>query len=152
TFLFDPSLSNLMGAVEAPDEVRQAVRSNLAHNVDWIKVFATGSGGPGQARQPALSEAAMRAAVEEAATKNIPVFAHSHTDEGTMAAVRAGVRVIEHGTLITDTTLEFMKEKGTYFDPTLVSEIDFADHGGDNNNVTAQLNYEPLVRRLEYAI
>jgi imidazolonepropionase-like amidohydrolase len=151
-FLTDPSLAPLMSGVDTPEAVRQIVRSNLAHGVDWIKVFASGSGGPGEARRPMLSEAAMRAAVEEAASKGVPVFAHSHTDEGTMAAVRAGVRCIEHGTYLSDATLAVMQDKGTYFDPTYVSETDFADHGGDNNNLVAELNYRPMVLRLEQTI
>lgn len=151
-FLTDPSLSPLMSGLESPDAVRQVVRSNLAHGVDWIKVFASGSGGPGEARRPLLSEAAMRAAVEEAATKGVPVFAHSHSDDGTLAAVQAGVRCIEHGTFVSESTFALMKDKGVYFDPTYVSETDFADHGGDNNNLVAELNYLPLVPRLEQAI
>lgn len=151
-FLTDPSLAPLMSGLNSLEAVRQVVRSNLAHGVDWIKVFASGSGGPGEARRPMLSEAAMRAAVEEASTKGVAVFAHSHSDDGTLAAVRAGVRCIEHGTYLSDTTLTLMKEKGVYFDPTYVSETDFAEHGGDNNNLVAELNYRPMVRRLEHTI
>lgn len=99
-----------------------------------------------------LSEAAMRAAVEEASAKNVPVFAHSHSDDATTAAVRAGVRCIEHGTYLTDSTLAFMKDKGVYFDPTYVSEADFADHGGDANNTVAELNYRPMAQYLEQVI
>ena len=151
-FLTDPSLAPLMSGIDTPEAVRQIVQSNLAHGVDWIKVFASGAGGPGEARRPMLSEAAMRAAVEEASTRGVPVFAHSHSDDGTMAAVRAGVRCIEHGTFVSDSTLALMKEKGVYFDPTYVSEADFADHGGDNNNLVAELNYRPLAPRLEQTI
>ena len=151
-FLTDPSLSPFMSGFDTPEAVRQIVRSNQAHGVDWIKVFASGAGGPGEARRPLLSEAAMWAAVEEASTKGVPVFAHSHSDDGTIAAVRAGVRCIEHGTYVTDSTLALIKEKGVYFDPTYVSETDFADHGGDNNNLVAELNYRPLVPRLEQTI
>jgi imidazolonepropionase-like amidohydrolase len=150
--LTNPSLAPLMSGLNSPEAVRQVVRSNLAHGVDWTKVFASGSGGPGEARRPMLSEAAMRAAVEEASTKGVAVFAHSHSDDGTLAAVRAGVRCIEHGTYLSDTTLTLMKEKGVYFDPTYVSETDFAEHGGDNNNLVAELNYRPMVRRLEQTI
>jgi imidazolonepropionase-like amidohydrolase len=151
-FLTTPSLAPLMAGIEGPDAIRQAVRANLAHGVDWIKVFATDAGGTGEARRPLFTEAEMRAAVEEAATKGVPVFAHSHSDEGTMAAVRAGVRCIEHGTYLSEATLAFMKEKGAYFDPTYVSEVDFAERGGDNNNPVAELHYQPMVLRLEQAI
>ena len=151
-FLTDPSLAPLMSGLDSPEAVRQIVRSNLAHGVDWIKVFASGAGGPGEARRPMLSEAAMRAAVEEASAKGVPVFAHSHSDDGTVAAVRAGVRCIEHGTFVSDSTLVLMKDKGVYFDPTYVSETDFAERGGDNNNLVAELNYRPMAPRLEQTI
>ena len=48
-----------------------------------------------------------------------------------MAAVKAGVRSIEHGTYLSDATLQLMKERGTYFDPTYTTVIDLTDAGGD---------------------
>ncbi len=71
---------------------------------------------------------------------------------GPLRRFAAGVRRIEHGTYLTDSTLAFMKEKGVYFDPTYVSESDFADHGGDNNNTVAELNYRPMALHLEQTI
>ena len=44
-------------------------------------------------------------------------MAHAHGAEGADAAVRAGVRSIEHGTYLTDDTLQMMAKQGTYFDP-----------------------------------
>ena len=54
----------------------------------------------------------------------MPVQAHAHGDEGAMAAVKAGVRSIEHGTYLSDATLQLMKERGAYLDPTYTTVID----------------------------
>ena len=48
-----------------------------------------------------------------------------------MAAVKAGVRSIEHGTYLSDATLRLMKERGTYLDPTYTTVIDLTEAGGD---------------------
>jgi imidazolonepropionase-like amidohydrolase len=132
-FLSDPSLSNLMSGVEGVEAIRQAVRTNLAHGVDFIKVLATERAGTADTdpRKQTYTEAELRAAVEEAAAKGIPVQAHAHGDEGAQAAVRAGVRSIEHGTYLSDETLALMKEKGTFYVPTYATVIDLVEPGGD---------------------
>jgi imidazolonepropionase-like amidohydrolase len=132
-FLMEPSLAPLMKGVHAPADIRQVVRANLAHGVDFIKVLATERAGTADTdpRKQVYTESELRAAVEEAGLKNIPVQAHAHGDEGAMAAVRAGVRSIEHGTYLSDATLTLMKEKGTYLVPTYITVIDVAGPGGD---------------------
>jgi imidazolonepropionase-like amidohydrolase len=62
--------------------------------------------------------------VDEAAKYGVFVAAHAHGAEGIKAAVRAGVRSIEHGSLIDDEGLRLMKEKGTY----LVADIYNGDY------------------------
>jgi imidazolonepropionase-like amidohydrolase len=132
-FLNEPSLAPLLKGVNAPADIRQVVRVNLAHGVDFIKVLATERAGTADTdpRKQVYTESELRAAVEEAALKNVPVQAHAHGDEGAMAAVRAGVRSIEHGTYLSDATLTLMKEKGTYLVPTYITVIDVAGPGGD---------------------
>jgi imidazolonepropionase-like amidohydrolase len=60
----------------------------------------------------------MRVMVEEAARHGLKVFAHAHGIEGIIAAVKAGVASIEHGSMINDEAIELMKQKGTYLVPT----------------------------------
>jgi imidazolonepropionase-like amidohydrolase len=62
------------------------------------------------------SEAEIRAAVEEAARRGSFVAAHAHGAEGIKRAVRAGVRSIEHGSLMDDEAIAMMKEHGTWLD------------------------------------
>jgi hypothetical protein len=72
---------------------------------------------------PEFSEAEIRAAVEEAALYDTHVAAHAHGPEGIKRAVRAGVRSIEHGSLMDDESIDMMASTGTY----LVADVYFGD-------------------------
>jgi imidazolonepropionase-like amidohydrolase len=113
------------GVANSPDEVRKAVREILHGGADFIKVIATGAvltkGTVPSA--PEFSEAEIRAAVEEAALYETHVAAHAHGAEGIKRAVRAGVRSIEHGSLMDDESIALMAEHGTF----LVADIWMGD-------------------------
>ena len=153
-FLNDPSLGDLMGGVWTTDASRRIVRANLARGVDWIKVNATERAGTADTdpREQMFTEAELRAIVEEAATGGVPVQAHAHGDEGALAAVRAGVRSIEHGTYVSDATLALMKERGTFFVPTYSTVIDLAEPGGDYDEPALQLRGRHMLPRLRSAV
>jgi imidazolonepropionase-like amidohydrolase len=109
------------GVADSVDEVRAAVRRILHGGADFIKVIATGAvltegTDPGA---PEFSEDEIRAAVEEAALYGTHVAAHAHGAEGIKRAVRAGVRSIEHGSLMDDEAIALMAEAGTF----LVADI-----------------------------
>ena len=104
------------GVANSVDEVRQRVREIIHGGADLIKVIATGAVMtegtiPGA---PEFSEAEVRAAVEEAGLNDRYVAAHAHGANGIANAVRAGVRSIEHGSLMDDEAIELMAEHGTY--------------------------------------
>ena len=101
--------------------------------VDWIKTNATARAGLSHTdpREPYYSEEELRALVETGAKAGIPVAAHAHGDEGGIAAVKAGVKSIEHGTYLSETTLALMAEKGTYLVPTIAIVSDLKLPGGD---------------------
>src|SRR6185369_1668289 len=109
------------GVANSVDEVRRVVREILHGGADFIKVIATGAvlteGTFPSA--PEFSEAEIRAAVEEAALYETHVAAHAHGAEGIKRAIRAGVRSIEHGSLMDDEAIELMVSYGTY----LVADI-----------------------------
>jgi imidazolonepropionase-like amidohydrolase len=121
-FLDHPALDDLRSLERVgPDGSRRIVRANAERQVEWIKVFANERAGiletdPGTRN---LNDEELRAAVKEATRLGLPVAAHAYSDEGVAAAVNAGVRTIEHGSLITEPTLKIMRERGTYFVPTL---------------------------------
>ena len=153
-FLTDPTLAPLMKGVTLPADIRQVVRANLARGVDFIKVLATERAGTADTdpRKQVYTETELRAAVEEAGLKNVPVQAHAHGDEGGMAAVRAGVRSIEHGTYLSDATLTLMKEKGTYLVPTYITVVDVASPGGDYDQAALLRRGEHMLPRLRSTI
>ena len=104
------------GVVTTPAEVRDRVRRLLIGGADVIKCIATGAvltrgGVPGA---PELSEDELRAAVEEAAHYGAFVAAHAHGAEGAKRAIRAGVRSIEHGSILDDEAVAMLAETGTY--------------------------------------
>jgi imidazolonepropionase-like amidohydrolase len=113
------------GVANSADEIRRVVRNLLHGGADFIKVIATGAvlteGTVPSA--PELSEAEIRAAVDEAAFYGTHVAAHAHGAEGIKRAVRAGVRSIEHGSLMDDEAIALMAEHGTY----LVADIWMGD-------------------------
>ena len=113
------------GVANSVDEVRRVVREILHGGADFIKVIATGAvlteGTVPSA--PEFSEAEIRAAVEEAALYETHVAAHAHGAEGIKRAVRAGVRSIEHGSLMDDESIALMAEHGTY----LVADVWMGD-------------------------
>jgi imidazolonepropionase-like amidohydrolase len=151
-FFDTPSLAGLMGGLRSPEDVRQVVRANLARKVDWIKVLATERAGLADTdpRKQALTEEELRAAVEEAGA--VPVQAHAHGDEGARAAVRAGVRSIEHGTYLSGETLALMKEKGVFFVPTLTTVVDLVEPGGDYDVPALRNRGRHMLPRLRAAV
>lgn len=153
-FLSDPAYADLMSGVTTIEKLRRAVQMNLAHGVDWIKVLATERAGTPDTdpRIQVYTEAELRGVVQEAATKNVPVEAHAHGDEGAMAAVRAGVRSIEHGTYLSDATLQLMKERGTYLDPTYTTVIDVAEPGGDYDIPALRIRGQHMLPRLRHTV
>ena len=115
-----------VGVADSAPEVRRAVRRILHGGADFIKVIATGAvltrgGSPGA---PEFSEGEIRAAVEEAALYDTYVAAHAHGAEGIKRAVRAGVRSIEHGSLMDEESIEMMRDGGVF----LVADIYNGDY------------------------
>lgn len=132
-FLDFPDEGGLMAGANTAEALRRVVRANLSRGVDWIKTNATERAGTPDTdpRRQLYTQEELRILVVEAQAKNIPVMAHAHGAEGADAAVRAGVRSIEHGTYLRDDTLQLMAKQGTYFDPTIDIVNDLTEPGGD---------------------
>jgi imidazolonepropionase-like amidohydrolase len=114
------------GVANTSDQVRERVRAILNGGADFIKIIATGAVLT-QGTRPGASEYTeeqIRAAVEQAAEYGTYVTAHAHGAEGIKRAVRAGVRSVEHGSLMDDEAIALMKEKGTW----LVADIYNGDY------------------------
>lgn len=114
------------GVTSGVDQMRANVRRIIARGADLIKIIATGavltSGtNPGA---PEFTEDELRAAVEECDLLGAHVAAHAHGPEGIMRASRAGVRSVEHASLIDEEALATVVDNGTY----LVIDISDGDH------------------------
>jgi imidazolonepropionase-like amidohydrolase len=112
--------SSVEGTADGPSRVHEAVRQQFKYGAKVVKICATAGVLSFEASVGAqqMSDAEIRAAVEEAARHGVRVAAHAHGSEGILAAVRGGVASIEHGSMLTDEILEEMKRRGTYLVPT----------------------------------
>jgi imidazolonepropionase-like amidohydrolase len=111
------------GVINSPDQARQAVRYNLNHGADVIKVCATGGvlSLTDDVDTPQLTQAELDALVDEAHALRRKTAAHAHGAAGAKRAIRAGIDSIEHGSFLDDEALDMMKARGTYFVPTLMA-------------------------------
>jgi imidazolonepropionase-like amidohydrolase len=150
TLLADARLAPLAGGVRTPAELRAVVRVNLARGVDVIKTRGTERAGlpDTDPRKQTYTEAQLRAVVEEAATRGVPVEVHAHGDEGARAAVLAGARSIEHGTYLSDSTLRLMRARGTWLVPTYSTVQDLTTPGGDYDDPVLELRGRHMLPRL----
>ena len=105
------------------DEVRKAVREQVMHGADLVKIGVTGAvlvehGQPGATH---FNEDEIRALVEEAQKFGRRVAAHAHGADGILKALKAGVHTIEHGTFLYQdpSAIQFMAEHGIFLVPTL---------------------------------
>ena len=136
TILADVRLADLSNGVNKENELRKLVQINVDRGVNIIKTRGTERAGLPYTdpRKQTYTEKQLSIIVDEASKYNIPVMAHAHGDEGGFAAVKAGVRSIEHGTYLSKKTLSLMKKKGTYLVPTYTTVVDLTEPGGDYDN------------------
>jgi imidazolonepropionase-like amidohydrolase len=129
-YLDVPFVRNL---ADGPDEVVKAVRTNFKYGADFIKILVTGAvlskGITPGAQQ--YSDAEIQAAVTEASRWGRPVAAHAHGADGIKAAIRAGVRTVDHGSYLDDEAVALLKQsRRTFYVPTLAlgSYMESAPH------------------------
>jgi imidazolonepropionase-like amidohydrolase len=154
-FVDIPKLSDLMGKqVSGTEAVRRIVRAQIERGINVIKTMATERAGlpDTDPRKRVFTDEELAAIVDEARKSGVYVAAHAHGDEGAYAAVKAGVRSIEHGTYLSDRTLALMKERGTYFDPTIATVEDLIVPGGDYDNAILSIRGRHMLPRLREAV
>lgn len=118
------------GVINGPYDARKAVRQAVKYGSDVIKVTATG-GVLSVARDgsaPQFQQDELEAVVETAKDFGIHVAAHAHGDEGMKRAVKAGIHSIEHGTLMTEETMDMMVKAGTWLVPTVTAGMSAAEY------------------------
>ena len=111
------------GVINSADDAKKAVRQRYKDGADVIKITATGGvlsvAKNGQNPQFTLEE--IEAICNTAKDYGMIIAAHAHGDEGMRRAVLGGVTTIEHGTLMSEETMDLMIEKGTYYVPTITA-------------------------------
>ena len=110
------------------DELREIVRKDKADGADLIKLFATSGLGAGGGQS--MTDEQIQAVCSEARAVGLRSVVHAIGDAGARASVLAGCTSIEHGTFLTDETLDIMAQRGTYFDPNLLVLHNYLDNRG----------------------
>jgi len=120
------------GAQEAdgPEGVVRAVREQIGHGADIIKVYADYRWGKGEPARPTFSQEELNLIVQTANAAGRPVVAHSSTPEGMRRAVLAGVQTIEHGDGGTLEVFRLMKQRGVALCPTVAAGDAIAQYQG----------------------
>lgn len=117
------------GVINSVDDAKKAVRQRYKDGADNIKITATGGvmsiAKNGQNPQFTLEE--IKSICETAKDYGMIIAAHAHGDEGIQRAIIGGVTTIEHGTLMSDKSMELMKEYGTYYVPTITAGKEVAE-------------------------
>jgi imidazolonepropionase-like amidohydrolase len=118
------------GVVNSVDDAKKAVRQRYKNGADLIKITATGGvlsvAKSGQNPQFTVEE--IKAICDTAKDYGFHVAAHAHGDEGMRRAILGGVKTIEHGTLMSEETMELMKKYDVYLVPTITAGRTVADN------------------------
>lgn len=109
------------GVVNSVDDARKAVRQRYKNGADLIKITATGGvmSLAKNGQNPQFTVDVIKAIVSTAKDYGMHVAAHAHGDEGMYRAVMAGVKTIEHGSIMKKRTMKLMKEMDAYLVPTI---------------------------------
>ena len=109
------------GVINGLDDARKAVRQRYKDGSDLVKITATGGvlSVAKNGQNPQFTEEEISVIVETAKDYEMYVAAHAHGVEGMQRAIRAGVRTIEHGTLMDKETAQLMVKYDTYYVPTI---------------------------------
>jgi imidazolonepropionase-like amidohydrolase len=109
-----------------PEALRALVRQTKAEGADLIKLFATT--GLGAGGNQSMTDEQIQATCSEAKAVGLRTLVHAIGDSGARAAVLASCTSIEHGTFLSDETLDLMAQRGTYFDPNLLVLHNYLDN------------------------
>ena len=111
------------GIIDSPEDAWKAIRQHYKDGVDLIKIMPSGGvlDESASADNSQLTEEELRALVAAAKDYGYPVAAHAHGTEAIRRAVLAGVDSIEHGTYMDDADMKLMKQRGTWYVPTIIA-------------------------------
>ena len=111
------------GVVNSVEDAKKAVRQRYKNGADVIKITATGGvlSVAKSGSNPQFTIEEIKAICETAKDYGFHVAAHAHGDEGMQRAIKGGVKTIEHGTLMSEETMDLMKQYDAYLVPTITA-------------------------------
>jgi len=130
------SLRQIQSRNGDPDALRALVRQVKQDGADVIKLFATS--GLGAGGDQTMTDAQIEAVCSEAKAQGLRSVVHAIGDKGARASVLAGCTAIEHGTFVSNETLDLMAQRGTYFDPNMLVLHNYLDNRAGFPAFTAQ--------------
>jgi imidazolonepropionase-like amidohydrolase len=124
-----------LGAIcDGVDAVRKAAREEIRRGASHLKLMLSGGVASPTDRVDSVqfSREEIRAAVEEAEAANLYVAGHAYTSRAINRGLECGVRSIEHGNLMDESSLPLFKESGAFYVPTLVTYSALAARGRES--------------------
>ncbi len=154
--LADPRLAKFVNRpLKGEAAVREVVRINADHGVDWIKTrsggVTSGMSGPDPIAQ-VYTETELVAIIDEASRFDIPVECHAHGTEVIIAAILAGCRSLEHASYIDEEGLQLMVDNQTIWAPTYISVTGFELPHDDYNTTIARQRWPHLIENMQRMI
>ncbi len=128
------------GVINSIEDAKKAVRQRYKNGADLIKITATGGvlSVAKSSSNPQFTVEEIKAICETAKDYGFHVAAHAHGDEGMQRAILGGVKTIEHGTLMSEKTMDLMKQYNAYLVPTITA-------GKEVTEKAAIKNYYPEI-------
>jgi imidazolonepropionase-like amidohydrolase len=111
------SVSPINENTGTPEQIRQFAKARIAQGADLIKLFASKSIREGG--DQTMTDEQIRAACEEANAASKRTWVHAHAASAVRAAALAGCFTVTHGSMVTDSELALMAERGTFFEPNI---------------------------------
>jgi len=123
------------GVVNSIEDARKAVRQRYKNGADVIKITATGGvlSVAKSSSNPQFTIEEIEAICTTAADYGMHVAAHAHGDEGMRRAILGGVKTIEHGTLMSEATMDLMIKHDVYLVPTITAGKEVTENAGIEN-------------------
>ena len=129
--------------ITGADEARRAVREELSHGADWVKIYTdrgyTKSADGSYHSLPNFSTDEINAIADEARLNKKRIAAHAVTPDGILYAINAGVSTIEHGFGMNDECINLMVKKGIFWCPTIYVNVYVAEgRAAEGNPINKQ--------------
>jgi imidazolonepropionase-like amidohydrolase len=144
----NPLASTIVRSVE---DARAAVREQVAHGADWIKLYPAGNysfTATGDVQYVVTYPMpVLQALIDETHRLGHKAGCHVYGGEGQRNAIIAGCDTIEHGFGLNQEQVDMMVAKGLYYDPTLVRYTEPYMDDNDSKNTGGKYRIAPIFER-----